>query len=138
MLGLVLETRPGAQAGKIIWSSGDKREAVMAEALPLGVEFVHQEERKGTGHAVSAARSGSRSQAGDVLIVPGDLPLLRPAALKALFALHRRRGNAATVLSAERRGSGGIRADRPRAATAGVRIVEEMEADSRLRSDQAK
>jgi len=133
MIRLVLESVQGLKPRTIHLVVGHQREAVMAETLPLGIEYVHQSERKGTGHAVSAARGVlSKSRAGDVVILPGDLPLVRASALKALLAFHWKRGNAASVLSAELDDPSGfgriVRGDE-----AGLRIVEEMEADSRLR-----
>jgi bifunctional UDP-N-acetylglucosamine pyrophosphorylase / glucosamine-1-phosphate N-acetyltransferase len=133
MIRLVIESVRELKPRKIYLVVGHKREAVMAETLPLGIEYVHQSERKGTGHAVSAARGVlSKPKAGDVVILPGDLPLVRPAALKALLAFHKKCGNAASVLSAELEDPSGF-GRIVREGEAGLRIVEEMDADSRLR-----
>jgi bifunctional UDP-N-acetylglucosamine pyrophosphorylase/glucosamine-1-phosphate N-acetyltransferase len=98
------------------------------------VTIAVQRERRGTGHAVLAARAALRSAgACDVLVVPGDLPLLRPAALKSLATRHRRRGNAATVLSAtvsEPSGFGRF----VRGGEGRVRIVEDVDAAPELRA----
>jgi bifunctional UDP-N-acetylglucosamine pyrophosphorylase/glucosamine-1-phosphate N-acetyltransferase len=49
-----------------------------------------------------AARNWLRESGdSDVLIVPADLPLVRPEALRTLVRAHRRRGSVASVLSAE-------------------------------------
>ncbi len=69
------------------------------------LRFVEQAEQLGTGHAVSVALPAVTEiiggAEGDVLIVPGDTPLLRPSTVRALLARHRERQAALTVLSAE-------------------------------------
>lgn len=69
------------------------------------LRFVEQREQLGTGHAVSVAL-GAIDEAveredGDVLILPGDTPLLRPGTISALLDAHVTSGAALTVLSAE-------------------------------------
>jgi bifunctional UDP-N-acetylglucosamine pyrophosphorylase/glucosamine-1-phosphate N-acetyltransferase len=64
-----------------------------------GVEVAVQEQPLGTGDAVAAARRALAGFEGDVLVVPGDAPLLRPEVLEELLETHRREGPAATVLS---------------------------------------
>ena len=67
--------------------------------------FVEQEEQLGTGHAVSVAMSTVASEVGDtdgdVLIVPGDTPLLRHDTVGQLLDHHHASGASLTVLSAE-------------------------------------
>ena len=53
-----------------------------------GVHFIQQEQQLGTGHAVMAARE-SLQNAGDLLILPGDVPLIGPATLRRLADFHR-------------------------------------------------
>lgn len=66
--------------------------------------FVEQGEQLGTGHAVSVALSSVGEAIGatdgDVVIVPGDTPLLRRETLARLLSEHRTSGAALTVLSA--------------------------------------
>jgi bifunctional UDP-N-acetylglucosamine pyrophosphorylase/glucosamine-1-phosphate N-acetyltransferase len=63
--------------------------------------FVRQEPPLGTGHAVLAARNAIAAHPGrTVLVVNGDLPLLRPATVAALLAAHEASGSAATILTA--------------------------------------
>ena len=95
----------------------------MAEAFLLRVGFIHQNAPNGTAHAVMAARNWLlESGDSDVLIVPADLPLVRPEALRTLVRAHRRRGSVASVLSAEVKGrafgSPLARGLKPRASTA--------------------
>jgi bifunctional UDP-N-acetylglucosamine pyrophosphorylase/glucosamine-1-phosphate N-acetyltransferase len=66
-----------------------------------GVDVAVQEEPLGTGDAVRAARAQIEPLRGDVLVLPGDAPLLSAELLRGLVATHRRERAAATVLSFE-------------------------------------
>ncbi|MHB8465125.1 MAG: bifunctional UDP-N-acetylglucosamine diphosphorylase/glucosamine-1-phosphate N-acetyltransferase GlmU [Acidimicrobiales bacterium] len=71
----------------------------------LGLEFVEQRVQRGTGDAVSVALTGFVDVAdgdddGDIVVLPGDTPLLRPPTLAALVRLHRQSDAAASILSA--------------------------------------
>jgi bifunctional UDP-N-acetylglucosamine pyrophosphorylase / glucosamine-1-phosphate N-acetyltransferase len=65
------------------------------------VEVAVQEEPLGTGDAVRCARAALEGFAGDVLVLNGDVPALRPETIRALVDTHRAEGTAATVLSFE-------------------------------------
>jgi bifunctional UDP-N-acetylglucosamine pyrophosphorylase / glucosamine-1-phosphate N-acetyltransferase len=60
-----------------------------------------QEEPRGTGDAVAAARSALEGFEGDVLVLSGDAPLLTARQLDALLDEHRRADADATILSLE-------------------------------------
>jgi bifunctional UDP-N-acetylglucosamine pyrophosphorylase/glucosamine-1-phosphate N-acetyltransferase len=64
------------------------------------VEFVEQEEQLGTGHAVLVARSALAPIEGNLLILYGDVPLLRARTLLRLLDAHEKAGAAAAVLTA--------------------------------------
>jgi bifunctional UDP-N-acetylglucosamine pyrophosphorylase/glucosamine-1-phosphate N-acetyltransferase len=66
-----------------------------------GVEVAVQEEPLGTGDAVRSARSALDGFGGDVLVLNGDVPALRPETIGELVETHRGAGAAATVLSFE-------------------------------------
>jgi bifunctional UDP-N-acetylglucosamine pyrophosphorylase/glucosamine-1-phosphate N-acetyltransferase len=61
------------------------------------VRFAVQGEQRGTGHAVQAAEASLRNFDGDLLLLYGDLPLLKPATLAALLAAHRAGGGLLTL-----------------------------------------
>jgi len=65
------------------------------------VEAVVQEQPLGTGDAVRRARAALEDFNGDVLVLNGDVPALRPETIRALVETHRAAGAAATVLSFE-------------------------------------
>jgi bifunctional UDP-N-acetylglucosamine pyrophosphorylase / glucosamine-1-phosphate N-acetyltransferase len=66
-----------------------------------GVEVAVQDEARGTGDAVRAARDTLAGAAADVLVLNGDVPGLSADGLRALVETHRREGAAATVLTFE-------------------------------------
>ncbi len=66
-----------------------------------GVEVAVQEEPLGTGDAVRSAREALAGFTGDVLVLNGDVPALRPGTLLHLLETHRTAGAAATLLSFE-------------------------------------
>ena len=80
----------------VVGHSADQVKALVSE-----VTFVDQKEQLGTGHAVLAAREHFAGYTGDVLIMPGDVPLISAATLKAFVDFHRHGGFRASVLTAE-------------------------------------
>lgn len=64
-----------------------------------GVRFAMQEKQLGTGHAVMQAEKYITD--GDILILYGDVPLLRAEVLKDMRDTHRREGYGATILTSE-------------------------------------
>jgi len=78
----------------------------LVEHAPAGmvIEFVEQEEQRGTGDAMSVALTGLPDEGpvedGDVVVLPGDTPLLRPGTLARLVRTHRAQDDAATLLTA--------------------------------------
>jgi bifunctional UDP-N-acetylglucosamine pyrophosphorylase / glucosamine-1-phosphate N-acetyltransferase len=65
-----------------------------------GLHFAIQQPQLGTGHALLQAESALKGARGTVLLLSGDVPLLRTSTLQALVATHEERGAAATVLTA--------------------------------------
>jgi bifunctional UDP-N-acetylglucosamine pyrophosphorylase / glucosamine-1-phosphate N-acetyltransferase len=93
----------------------------------LGLRFALQQPQLGTGHALLQAESHLTGARGTLVLLSGDVPLLRPATLGTLVATHQRRGAAATVLTARvDRPHGYGRIVRERGAIAA--IVEEKDA----------
>jgi bifunctional UDP-N-acetylglucosamine pyrophosphorylase / glucosamine-1-phosphate N-acetyltransferase len=91
----------------------------LAEALAPHADVAVQHEPRGTGDALRSVPPGQRPQAGPVLVVSGDVPLLRAGTLQRLLDHHRATGAAATILTmtpADPRGLGRILRD-PRTRT---------------------
>jgi bifunctional UDP-N-acetylglucosamine pyrophosphorylase/glucosamine-1-phosphate N-acetyltransferase len=98
----------------------------------LTIELVRQHEQRGTGDAVAVGLTGLPPAAeegeGDVVVLPGDTPLLRPPTLAALVRHHRQREAGATVLTAEVADAAGYgRVVRGKDGTV-RRIIEHVEA----------
>jgi bifunctional UDP-N-acetylglucosamine pyrophosphorylase / glucosamine-1-phosphate N-acetyltransferase len=70
-------------------------------SLPAGAETAVQEEPRGTGDAVAAARDPLEGFTGDLLVLDGAAPLLTKEVLEGLLAEHRDSQASVTVLSIE-------------------------------------
>src|SRR5205807_1981681 len=94
----------------VIGHGGESVVKTMQEMAPpkLAIEFVEQHVQRGTGDAVSVALTGFPAsfdvdedlEDGDLIVLPGDTPLLRPATVAALVRTHRSSDAAATLLTA--------------------------------------
>ncbi len=71
-----------------------------AHANDSSLEFIEQTEQLGTGHAVQQLLPHLKGFSGDLLVLNGDVPLLRPHTLEELVKIHQQKGNAATILTA--------------------------------------
>jgi bifunctional UDP-N-acetylglucosamine pyrophosphorylase / glucosamine-1-phosphate N-acetyltransferase len=65
-----------------------------------GLSFAVQEPQLGTGHALLQAEPHLKGASGTLVLLSGDVPLLRAASLAALVRTHEARRAAATVLTA--------------------------------------
>ncbi|MGB7443153.1 MAG: bifunctional UDP-N-acetylglucosamine diphosphorylase/glucosamine-1-phosphate N-acetyltransferase GlmU [Coleofasciculaceae cyanobacterium] len=65
------------------------------------LEFVEQTEQLGTGHAVQQLLPHLNGFEGDLLVLNGDVPLLRSETIKQLLETHKTNQNAATILTAQ-------------------------------------
>lgn len=108
---------------------GALREQVMeAFAAATDISWVVQEPQKGTAHAVMAAERSLAGFEGDLVVIVGDAPLIRPETIRTLLETHRREGAAVTLITAildDPKWFGRIVRD---AAGSFVRIVEVKEA----------
>ncbi|WP_310097998.1 bifunctional UDP-N-acetylglucosamine diphosphorylase/glucosamine-1-phosphate N-acetyltransferase GlmU [Sphingomonas sp. BE138] len=66
--------------------TGAGREQVETAVAPVGAKIAVQNEQLGTGHAVMQAREALAGFAGDVLILYGDVPLVRAETMRAMIA----------------------------------------------------
>jgi bifunctional UDP-N-acetylglucosamine pyrophosphorylase/glucosamine-1-phosphate N-acetyltransferase len=137
LVGHALAASRGTDPEQVIVVVGSGRELVtahLAEIDPAAVPVV-QEPRNGTGHAVRIALTEAAPDVtGTVLIVCGDVPLLRAETLQALLDEHHGAGNAATVLTAilpDPTGYGRMVRDASGAVTA---IVEHRDATEEQRA----
>jgi bifunctional UDP-N-acetylglucosamine pyrophosphorylase/glucosamine-1-phosphate N-acetyltransferase len=66
----------------------------------LGLRFALQEPQLGTGHALLQAAPHLAGATGTLVLLSGDVPLLRAATLQSLVNHHESRGAAATIVAA--------------------------------------
>jgi bifunctional UDP-N-acetylglucosamine pyrophosphorylase/glucosamine-1-phosphate N-acetyltransferase len=87
---------------RVITIIGHNRESVRAsldDAFDGRVTFAEQIEQLGTGHALMQAAPVLEGFDGDVIVLSGDVPLLRRTTLEELVRVHRENDAAATVLT---------------------------------------
>ncbi len=87
----------GYQAEEVKTALKDKN---TSHLLPT-VEFIEQTEQLGTGHAIQQVIPHLAGFTGDLLVLNGDVPLLRPETIKHLLEVHQKHQNAATILTAQ-------------------------------------
>jgi bifunctional UDP-N-acetylglucosamine pyrophosphorylase/glucosamine-1-phosphate N-acetyltransferase len=64
------------------------------------IEWITQEQQLGTGHAVLCAKNAFKEFNGDIVILSGDVPLIKEQTLRMMVERHRNRNAAATLLTA--------------------------------------
>ncbi|WP_427161729.1 bifunctional UDP-N-acetylglucosamine diphosphorylase/glucosamine-1-phosphate N-acetyltransferase GlmU [Aliinostoc sp. HNIBRCY26] len=79
---------------------GYQAEEVKAAIESPELEFVEQTVQLGTGHAIQQLLPHLEGYTGDLLILNGDVPLLRTETLEKLLQTHQANNNAATILTA--------------------------------------
>ncbi|MEW2376437.1 bifunctional UDP-N-acetylglucosamine diphosphorylase/glucosamine-1-phosphate N-acetyltransferase GlmU [Micromonospora sp. NPDC047812] len=84
----------------VVGHGADQVRAHLAEIAPDATPVL-QAEQLGTGHAVRIALDAAPEATGTVVVINGDVPLLRPETVAALVEAHEGAGAAATVLAAE-------------------------------------
>jgi bifunctional UDP-N-acetylglucosamine pyrophosphorylase/glucosamine-1-phosphate N-acetyltransferase len=94
----VVDAVQAAGIKDIVVVVGHGREHVEKVFTDDGVQLVVQEEQLGTGHALQQAQE-QVDPASTVLVLAGDIPLLRPSTLKALLDYHQQGQAEATVLT---------------------------------------
>ncbi|MCS5699982.1 bifunctional UDP-N-acetylglucosamine diphosphorylase/glucosamine-1-phosphate N-acetyltransferase GlmU [Cyanobium sp. FGCU-52] len=100
-----------------------------------GLEFVLQEPQNGTGHAVQQLLGPLAGFEGELLVLNGDVPLLRSETLEHLLERHRSSGAAVTLLTArltDPTGYGRVFADGSGAVSA---IVEHRDCSAEQRAN---
>jgi bifunctional UDP-N-acetylglucosamine pyrophosphorylase/glucosamine-1-phosphate N-acetyltransferase len=110
MLQWVLDQAAAVNAAETIVVVGHEGDRVR-EKFKDRARFVTQEPQQGTGHAVMQTRDALKDFKGDVAVLCGDVPLIRPRTLELLRHMHRSENAACTILTtlpAQPRGYGRI------------------------------
>jgi bifunctional UDP-N-acetylglucosamine pyrophosphorylase/glucosamine-1-phosphate N-acetyltransferase len=118
-----------AGASKIVIVAGHQAETVREYfSKSNDIAFAHQAELLGTGNAVACAKQSLSGFSGRILILCGDVPLLKPETLKELMARHKESGATVTVLTTEPDNPHGYGRIVKREGGHILRIVEEKDA----------
>jgi UDP-N-acetylglucosamine diphosphorylase/glucosamine-1-phosphate N-acetyltransferase len=99
MIMYVVETAAqisGNNVVVVVGNQGKKVQEVVSKSAD--VIFAYQKEQKGTGHAVMSAMSVLPENCQNVVILSGDVPLIKPATIKQLISEHDEQGNEITIL----------------------------------------
>ncbi len=98
MLGYVLPVCRLACVDRLVVVVGHGKERVQAcFSSDTDVTWVHQNAQKGTGHAVLCCREALKDFSGSVLVLAGDMPLVRRVSLAALLETRARTEDALTL-----------------------------------------
>jgi len=100
------------------------------------VEFVLQQPQRGTGHSVQQLLEPLADFTGTLLVLNGDVPLLRSTTLRRLVLHHHRSGSAVTILTArleDPQGYGRVFCDDRQRVTA---IVEDRDCTDQQRRNR--
>lgn len=102
MVQHVVELAESLQSDRIISIAGSHRDSVIEflNKVAPKVETVVQEPQLGTGHAVMQTEPLLRNYVGDVLVLSGDVPMLRKETIAKLIKYHRESNAVGTILTA--------------------------------------
>ncbi len=78
---------------------GHQAEEVRANVAHHGIQCIHQEEQKGTGHAILCGREALEQLGGLLVVFYGDCPLILPATLNQLVSYQREHSGGCTLLT---------------------------------------
>jgi bifunctional UDP-N-acetylglucosamine pyrophosphorylase/glucosamine-1-phosphate N-acetyltransferase len=101
MIAYLLDTLREVGVNDIVVVVGHQAEAVKEALREYELRFVIQEPQLGTGHAVQVAMPALPPEAGAVLVLCGDAPLISGESIAALQLLHDSTGAAVTVQTIE-------------------------------------
>jgi bifunctional UDP-N-acetylglucosamine pyrophosphorylase/glucosamine-1-phosphate N-acetyltransferase len=104
LLHVIAAAKAVVPAEEIYCIVGHESERVKAAVSATGVQFVLQEEQRGTGHAIQMVKayfalSGARVPE-NLLVLSGDVPLIRPETINSICDVHLAEGAGMTILTA--------------------------------------
>ena len=136
----VLETARGLRPERVAIVIGHGAKPVQQACTDDDVRWVIQEKQLGTGHAVLCAREKFADFDGDILILSGDVPLIREQTLRSMVEHHRRRRATVTLLTAqldEPKGYGRLLRDTEKRLTGITEEKDASEAERQIREVNA-
>ena len=99
MLAYPVDTARAVGAEKIVVVVGHQSDVVREAFGEAGLVFVEQRQQLGTAHAILQTRDQFLGRDGTIIILCGDVPLLRASTVQALFDLHVSEKAMVTVLT---------------------------------------
>lgn len=99
LLAYVVDSARAVGCEKIVVIVGHQADDVRATFAGQGLIFAEQMPQLGTGHAVMQARDALAGYEGTILILCGDVPLLRADTIRELFNHHCDQQAAVTVMT---------------------------------------
>ncbi len=133
MIHYVVRTAKEIGANPIVVIVGHQKQLVIDELKGQSIQFAVQEPQLGTGHAIMCAMPVLGDFSGSVLILSGDVPLIKVTTLQALWDQHRAAKARATVLTALTEAPFGYGRIVRKAAGHIQAIVEERDATDEIR-----
>ena len=95
----VLDTVATLNPKRVLVVVGYQAEEVKQACANRPIEFVEQDKQLGTGHAVLQARAALEGFEGNILVLCGDMPLIKSSTLQDLLRLHQKTDARCTLLS---------------------------------------
>ena len=104
LLHVIAAARQVVPAENIYCIVGHEAARVQAAVAPTGIHFVLQAEQRGTGHALQQVKAHfaatGQTPPEHLLVLSGDVPLIRPETIEAVRATHLAERAAMTILTA--------------------------------------
>ena len=104
LLHVIAAARTMVAAENIYCIIGHEADRVRSAVASTGVGFVMQTEQRGTGHALQQVKAhfaaGGAAVPENLLVLSGDVPLIRPETLRLLTETHLAESAAMTILTA--------------------------------------
>ena len=107
LLHVIAAARKVVAPDRIFCIVGHEADRVKLAVAATGVQFVLQAEQKGTGHAMQQVKTyfaeaglGGPKQPENLLVLSGDVPLIRPETIAEVCETHLRERAAMTILTA--------------------------------------
>ncbi len=132
MIERVVDTVMKAGISRVLVVVGHRKEEVAKVLEGLGVDWVEQPRQLGTGDALKVASAVLEGRPGglpeNIVVLPGDSPLIRPDTVETLGKMHHETHSDATLITAyldDPKGYGRVVRDGQDRIT---RVVEELDA----------
>ena len=104
LLHVIAAAKTVVPADHIYCIIGHEADRVRTAVAPTGVQFIPQPEQRGTGHALQMVKAffalSGATPPKHLLVLSGDVPLIRPETIAAICDFHLRERAAMTILTA--------------------------------------